>query len=184
MVTINPRGEIIVPVQGFIGVLTSNPAIISETRQLIESVHGPIDLVSDLFSFSVTDYYDAEMGSNLLRAFLCLETLIDPGNLVRLKYFCTEIEERFKQNGRRIINLDPGYMDYHKIVLASFKYGGFKIYLSEGVYGDMTLYYSKGRFFPFDWGFPDFRQGLYDRFLLRVRQLYKDKLKRKKNAAE
>jgi hypothetical protein len=61
-------------------------------------------------------------------------------------------------------------------VLVSNKYLGQKIYLGKGVYADPTLYYDKG-WKPYDWGFPDFKSGRYDRFLSEVRKRYKAKIR-------
>ncbi len=64
-------------------------------------------------------------------------------------------------------------MDYHKIVLASAKFGGQKIYIGKGIYADMTLWYEKGHYKSFPWTFLDFKDGLYEKVFLRIREIYK-----------
>ena len=75
--------------------------------------------------------------------------------------------------GRRV-NIDPGYMDYYKIVLASFKEGPQKIYLGEGVYADPILLFYEGEYVPFQWTFPDFKAGIYAEDFRAIRALYKN----------
>jgi len=72
-----------------------------------------------------------------------------------------KVEQDFSENGKRLVNIDPGYLDFHKVVLASDKERGQKIYLGNGIYADPTLYYSKGRFHPYDWSLPDFKEETY-----------------------
>ena len=59
------------------------------------------------------------------------------------------------------------------MVLASFKFQGQKIYLGSRVWADLTLYYRKGGWSVFEWTFPDFKAGLYDKTLLEIRRIYK-----------
>lgn len=139
---------------------------------------GPADFVSRPFDFDETDYYRSEMGDGLKRSFISFEGLVSPSALVPAKLFAEEAEALFSRGGGRAVNLDPGYVDFAKVVLASFKAAPHKLYLSDGVYADLTLLYSKGAFRPFDWTFPDFRSGRYHASLLRMRDLYKERLRK------
>jgi hypothetical protein len=91
------------------------------------------------------------------------------------------IEQEFASRGNRTVNLDPGYLDYYKVVLASAKFGGQKIYMRDGIYADMTLIHFKGKWESFAWGFPDFKSGIYDEVLSTIRNLYKAQAKDKEN---
>ena len=160
------------PVKLFVAVLVSDTGFVQAVRERLESEFGSIDYESELFPFDVTDYYKAEMGEVIQRKFFSFTNLISPDGLADIKCRTNEIEQTFTAEGRRSVNLDPGYMDYYKIVLASGKFQGQKIYLSGGIYADLTLYYDKD-WKPYAWGFPDFRSGRYNQALNRIRELYK-----------
>ena len=161
----------------FTGILTSFPELIPACEHDLSDLFGPIDFRSETFPFDGTNYYDAEMGPGILRCFLSFTRLIDPGALAAIKLQTNNLEFKFTESGNRKINYDPGYLDFHKVVLASGKFGGPKIYLSQGIYADMTLRYLDGEFLPLDWGFPDFRSGLYNDVFMKIRRLYKENLK-------
>jgi len=170
-----PRGPD--PVQLFVGVLAGTRTTLPEVREALVEQFGPIDLESGAFPFDVTDYYEPELGPHLMRWFLSFERLIPPDRIVEAKLATNDIEVRLSVAGRRRVNLDPGYMDTYKIVLASAKFQGPKVYLARGVYADPTLYYDRG-WRAFSWGFPDFKDGRYDEVLSEIRRLYKAKRRR------
>ena len=162
------------PVQLFIGMLAPSDRVLPRVKETLAHCFGPIDLESRAFPFDVSDYYEPEMGPGLRRWFVAFERLIPPEGIVAVKLETQRIEDEYRRRGRRRVNLDPGYMDLYKIVLASAKFQGPKICLGHGIYADPTLYYDKGwRDFP--WGFPDFRDGRYDSVLSDIRRLYKAK---------
>ncbi|MDQ7823542.1 MAG: DUF4416 family protein [Candidatus Eremiobacteraeota bacterium] len=163
------------PVKLFAGVLYRDEAFFSHARQALEEAFGPADYVGSPLAFDPTDYYEEEMGRGLMRRFLSFERLMDPGSLASVKLHTNSIEDTLSDRGRRAVNIDPGYLDYRKVVLASAKYGPHKIYVGQGIYADLTLIYGKGRFSPLEWSFPDFRDGRYDGILMEIRTLFKKK---------
>ncbi|NIR47226.1 DUF4416 family protein [candidate division KSB1 bacterium] len=90
-----------------------------------------------------------------------------------MKTETNKIEERLLVDGKRKVNLDPGYMDYNKVILASAKYNSQKIYLGRGIYADPTLWYEKGEFEPYPYSFPDFKTKMYSSVFLHIRALFK-----------
>lgn len=161
------------PVKLFVGILYSDKALLKKARETLIERFGPVDFVSEPIPFDVTDYYRNEMGDPIRRIFVSFQDLIDPGRLAEIKIRANEIEDRLAVDGQRKVNLDPGYMDVCKVVLASAKYNGQKIYLSQGIYADPTLHYEKGHFHPYPWSFPDFKTGAYEKIFLRIRELFK-----------
>jgi hypothetical protein len=156
------------PVKLFTGTLYSSADALAKTKAILESKFGAIDYESPPYAFDVTDYYEPEMGKGLHRIFWSFERLIAPDGLIEAKLFTNGVEGE----GKRSVNIDPGYLDYYKVVLASAKFGGQKLYLGQGIYGDIVLWYEKGAFKPFIWGFPDFKNGRYDEALLEIRRRY------------
>lgn len=166
------------PVKLFCGVLYSDILLMERARSELMAQFGAIDFQSQVFPFEVSNYYRTEMGWPIWRLFCSFQQLILPNEIAKIKIACNTIEELLAVADCRKVNLDPGYMDYDKIVLASAKYNGQKIYLDHGIYADLTLRYEKGDYHPFPWSFPDFRSGQYNRTFLRIRELYKAQLKK------
>jgi len=166
------------PVKLFTGVLCPDEKIFNDVKNILEARFGSIDYASDLFPFDLTDYYEPEMGHNIQRCFWSFQELIDPGILPEIKLFTNEVEKKFSDaDQRRRINLDPGYLDFYKMVLASVKDRAQKIYLSGGIYADPTLYYLKGHWYPYDWSLPDFKTQVYYPIFMKMRLLYRDNLR-------
>jgi hypothetical protein len=70
--------------------------------------------------------------------------------------------------GRRV-NVDPGYLDGARIVLASTKDNAHRIYLRDGIFAEVTMCRGKSGWKSFSYTFPDFASGMYDAFLDEVR---------------
>ncbi len=161
------------PVKLFIAALYSAADVLQQALDLLEEKFGGIDYKSPEFEFTVSDYYRTEMGAALFRKILSFSDLINPKEIASIKLFTNEIEETLAVGGKRRVNLDPGYMDYNKVVLASAKYNGQKIYLDLGIYADPTLWYEHGEFRSYPYSFPDFKIGVYNAAFLHIRALFK-----------
>ncbi len=138
---------------------------------------SPVDISGPARLFSQTDYYRDEMGADLMRTLVSFEALQAVTFLIEARHVCHDVEQEFAFGGNRRFNIDVGYLDLHKVVLASFKGRGTKVYLDSGVWADMTLEFRAGQFHPFPWTFPDFREGAYDDELKRIRERYKEQLR-------
>ena len=167
-----------VPVKLFTGILTRDESCLDRAREMLENQFGPVDLQSLRFSFDLTNYYEKEMGKDLGRWFWSFEQLIDPGILPEVKLFTNKVEQQLSRLENRIINLDPGYMDFYKVILASVKDRAQKIYLNKGIYADPTLHYLKGCFHCYEWSLPDFKTPEYYPIFMEIRQKYKTALRR------
>jgi hypothetical protein len=159
-------------VKYFIAVLFRDAGALNRARPLFVEQWGTIDFEGIDHPFDVTGYYGPEMGAPLFRRLLAFEKLAGPALLVEMKLACNAIENSLSVGGKRIVNCDAGYLDHNKVVLASAKEAGQKIYLDKGIYADLAGRYKAGRYRPFEWSFPDFKDGRYDTELLQIRVLY------------
>jgi hypothetical protein len=168
------------PVKLFAGVLTSMPGIIPEVEKRLSAMFGPIDERSNDFPFDLTHYYDNEMGSPITRYFFSFEALISPFRIAAVKVSTNNLESAFAADYPQVhrpVNLDPGYLEESKIVLASTKNFYHRVLIADGIYGEVTLHFRQGAWQTFPWTFPDFRSGRYDEFFNRMRRKYRSQLK-------
>ena len=133
---------------------------------------GPPDLVGPWWPFTATAYYAPEMGPNLGRCLVSFLHLADPARLSDWKIFTNELEQAFSLGERRLANLDPGYVARERLVLATGKNYAHRIYLSQGIYGDLTLLAGSGGFHALSWSYPDYSQGPLPELLALVRRKY------------
>ena len=164
------------PVKAFVGILTSRPPALAELRGSLEGQLGPVDSQSQLLDFDYTSYYKAEMGPHLKRMFLSFHRLVSPDALVDLKLFTNGLEQALAKDGRRTVNLDPGYLTAARVVLASTKDFAHRLYLGKGIYGEVTLTYQKNDFLPLPWTYPDYRSEAYRQFFRELRKVYMTQL--------
>ena len=140
-------------------------------------LYGPVDLVSPWLPFDYTDYYEKEMGRPLCRRLLAFKHLIDQEQLPDIKHQTNAIESDFAREGRRGVNIDPGYLLLERLVLATGKNFSHRIYLRRGIYADLTLIYRKERFESLPWTYPDYADAHLQEFLFKVRKQYAFDLK-------
>ena len=164
------------PVKLFVALLWSDPASLEEALKRLSRSFGEIDFEGPDHPFDCTDYYEQEMGVGLHRRLSSFAELVSPDSLVEAKERTNEIEDALRTSGGRRVNVDVGYLDMGKVVLASTKAAGQKLYMSRGVYADFVCRFQRGRFQPFEWTFPDFRDDRYEGELLEIRRRYKGRI--------
>jgi hypothetical protein len=162
------------PVKLIIGLIWGSPGenCLETTIKRLQSRFGPIDFRSEVIAFNFTDYYNKEFGNNLKRLFLGFQNLITPDKLASIKLFTNRLEAKFTKEGKRRVNIDPGYLDAARLILASTKDFCHRIYLGKGIYAEITLTFRKGMFCPGELTYPDFRDLRYIKILSQLRNLY------------
>jgi len=160
------------PVKPLVSVIFAQPNLETTVFQELTGLLGPPDLVSGWLPFDQTRYYEPEMGGRLQRrlaAFLCLA---DPGMLSRWKQYTNQLEDRLSMGGRRWVNIDPGYLARERLVLATGKNYTHRLYLQDGIYGEVTLIFQKGGWQTLPWTYPDYGSEPLRHFLAQARQKY------------
>jgi hypothetical protein len=152
-------------------VLRDRPLVVSAAAEL-SNIFGSIDLVSSWMSFAYTSYYVPEMGFPLYRRLLTFKNLVHQEELAGIKIATNRLEEKFAHEGKRRINIDPGYLLHERFVLASGKNFSHRIYIGLGIYADLTLIYQNGAFQRLPWTYPDYADRPILSFLEQVRHKY------------
>ena len=118
---------------------------------------GPVADTTPPFPFDFTGYYATEMGTNLVRVFIAFERMVPPDTLADLKLRTNAMEEEYLDGTARTVNIDPGLLTSHNLVLATCKAFSHRIYLRDGIYAHLALIARKGGFDSLPWTYPDYR---------------------------
>ncbi|MBI9016080.1 MAG: DUF4416 family protein [Phycisphaerae bacterium] len=176
------------PVKLIVAMISQSAELFAIAIEQMQKLWGEVDIISDNLKFDYTKYYKKEMGENLLRKFVSFENLIDPGEIAGIKHKTNEMEEQLaltpegkKFGVDRPINLDPGYIEPAKLVLATTKNFSHRIYIGENMFAEVTLYYKHESWHSFPFTFPDYASGDYNVFLDPVRAKLLEQTKKVKN---
>ncbi len=163
----------------FAGLIARDEALLASTGRLLErTLRNPIDFESDVLDFFHTTYYADEFGTNLKRRFVSFKKTVALDGIHRAKIRSNALEHTLSRNGRRRINIDPGYLDLAKVVLFSTKDFSHRIYLAQGIFSEITLTYRAATFRPLPWTYPDYQSTAYIDLFNDMRTRYKDECTR------
>jgi hypothetical protein len=165
------------PAKLVIGLFTKERALFEVLVDELGSHFGSLDLVSPWMPFDYTSYYEQEMGRPLFRRLVVFKSLIEQLDLAGIKLRTNRLEDRYTQNERRRVNIDPGYLLNERFVLASGKNFSHRIYIGDRIYADLTLIYQRGAFEKLPWTYPDYADQPIIRFLVQARAKYAADLK-------
>lgn len=156
------------------GMISAETSLLEEAAGVMAQRVGAIEAVSETYAFDFTEYYHREMGRPLWRRFVRFAGLRGADELAAVKVLTNRIEAEFAGSpGAKVgrpVNLDPGYVEESKLVLGSMKNFSHRIYLGDGVFGEITLMWRGGVWEAMGWTFPDFGSGRYDEFLTEARE--------------
>ena len=166
-----------------VGIIFSDEELLSRALELLRENFGEIEAVSEEFSFSeeFSHYYDEELGGEGRRRIYSFTELVDPTRQAEIKTLTNKWEEELSVDGNRHVNLDPGFINHGRLLLATTKPAGFRIPLADGIYTEMTLFWARGGWQKLPWTYRDYQSERVQRFITEVRRTY---LKQRKNAED
>jgi hypothetical protein len=158
------------PEKLLIGVIFHDEDILNSALGDVIKEFGEIDMVSEEYSFSddFSSYYDGELGGKGTRMIYSFRDTVDPEYQAEIKEFTNEIENSFS----RKINLDPGFINSGRLLLATTKKIGFRIPLKRGIYTELTLFWARGAWHKLPWTYRDYQSEKVQKFITGVRKKY------------
>jgi hypothetical protein len=164
-----PKGRLVV------SIIYSSLDALADSLKLLEKQFGRVQCETMEIDYT-DDQYAEEMGENLLRRFYSFEKMIKRDRLPTIKALCAKLEKQFgdiiHDHPFRTVNIDPGLMTPENVVMASHRELNHRVYLDQGVFAELALVYSRGRFVRLPWTHPDFCEGEAIEFFLRVRDSF------------
>jgi hypothetical protein len=142
----------------FFGLMYTDALLYEKTKGILSDKLGIVAKEGPEFDFSCTDYYTKEFGQGLKKRFIVMSTIILRTDLPKIKQFTCELETRFASNEKRQINIDPGYITLNNVVVASTKEFSHRIYLGEGIFGDLQMVLKKEKAEFFVHTYADYRE--------------------------
>ena len=157
-----------------VGVIYSDPDIYERAIEMLTEAFGEIDGESEHFSFSeeFSDYYDGELGGKGMRVIFSFRDTVDPSRQAEIKKATNEMERQLSRDGNRLINLDPGFINHGRLMLATTKAAGFRIPLADGIYTELTLFWARGGWQKLPWSYRDYQSERVQKFITEVRARY------------
>lgn len=171
------RPRVADPAKLVVGLLVNDRSLLDGLVPELVNTFGTIEAASRWLKFEYTQYYTPEMGAPLWRRLLVFRRLCVQDELAFLKLRTNELEEKNAFQGKRSVNIDPGLLVRERFVLATGKNFSHRIYLSGGIYADLTLIYRRGGFQTLPWTYPDYADQPILEFLTVIRKKYVQELK-------
>ncbi|MBU2102597.1 MAG: DUF4416 family protein [Candidatus Omnitrophota bacterium] len=161
------------PVKFFASLIYTSEDLYQKAKKELIKIGGALDYESERFEFTFTEYYCHEMGKPLFRRFIVFRRLRNPEYLVVLKIASMRIERTYARQKRRSVNIDPGYLNEAKLVLATTKDFYHRLYLGKGIYAEVTLCYQDKAFCSFPTTYPDYKSQSHLALFHTIRELYR-----------
>ncbi len=168
------------PALRLIAITAGDESAIEWACQRAAQAWGEVAFRSPLFDFNQTNFYEAEMGPSLKKQLVAFAQLMDADALPDAKLLANEWEREYASIAPssfvRPINVDPGYLTEAKLVLASTKDRDHRIYLRDGIYAEITLYFNQRQWRVSRWTYPDYQQPAYFDFFNQAREFLRRRL--------
>ena len=149
-----PPGKLI------LSIIYSSIDALSDCLKTLERRFGRVQYETAELECDVAERYQEEMGGDIFRRFFSFEQLTPRSALTSIKGICHKIEPNFSDHVDgfhfRTVNIDPGILTTNNLVMASHHEYGHSVYLTNGVYSELILVWSQGRFVRLPWTSADF----------------------------
>lgn len=140
----------------FCGLMYQDQGGYEKAIAILQKRFGKSDCTGEEYSFDFTDSYLKEFGPNLKKRFVVFKKIIGRKELPSIKIWCCSIEKKLGKEGKRRVNIDPGYITPNNIVVASTKEFPHRIYLDKGIFGDVQLVLKREEAIGFEHTFADY----------------------------
>jgi hypothetical protein len=160
------------PAKLLIGIFSAEMELIVHVARELSDRLGAVEMISPWFDFDYTEYYYAEMGRPLRRRVFVFRDHIQQDQLPAIKHLTNGVENRYQLEGRRRVNIDPGYLLKERLVLATGKNFAHRIYIGQCIFADLTLIYQDGAYRPLPWTYPDYADPAMRSFLDQARERF------------
>ena len=102
-------------------------------------------------------YYSKEMGEDLKRFIIFSSQKVPREKMISEKIWATDIEREKSIDNKRYLNIDIGLMTLEQVLLSTSKPYSHRIYLSDGVYAELTYTYENKSYHFLPWTYPDYQ---------------------------
>lgn len=142
----------------FQAVMVNDVDMFVDIESLLQRYYGKIYSQSNCFQFDkVSSYYQSEMGDMLWKKFYIFAPCISLEHVHRYKLESQFIESRYAKQGKRCLNLDPGYLTLYQFSLLTTKPFSHRSYLADGIYSECTLIAKGNSYVLLPWTYPDYQ---------------------------
>lgn len=172
--------RIIEPEKLVAGFIYNEDGAYREAAALVAGRYGEADFESAPIDFTVTGYYDEEIGFPLFKRIVSYKKLLMPDKLAEVKVFTNSIEDRLRDStAKRRVNIDPGLLTMGKFILATAKNHQHRIYIGSGIWAEVTLRYREGGFAGWEWTYRDYLNPQYLLCFEKIREIYRLQVQQK-----
>jgi hypothetical protein len=165
------------PARLVVSCLAPDRDVANQALQELIKEFGPIESEFGPLPFPYSSYYEDELGPQPWRRIWEFRNLAPREDLARIKLLTNGVETAHGRNGKRIFNLDPGFLTLDNFVLATGKGRPHRVYLRDGVFADITLIFVRGAFTATPWTYPDYASHEIIEIMNHLRKRYKTLLR-------
>lgn len=161
----------------FYAITVNNKDLFKIIERKLEKKHGNVLFESEIINFGEkTNYYKKEMSNKLWKKYYSYESIISLESIYKYKHESNELEDQFKTDNKRNVNIDPGYITLFNFSLLTTKGYSHRIYLEKGIYSEITLFYKNKKYEFLPWTYPDYKSKNVLQLLERSRLFLKENL--------